>query len=583
LGVGLFGGLAIARAANCPSNPDGIGTHRVMSIDPAEHPLIGTIQYRDTLPLANKEVVLTFDDGPLPPYTNRVLEILAAECVKANYFIIGRMARGYPELLKRIHAEGHVIGTHSENHPLAFNTMQLPAVQREIEQGIASTGAALGKPDAIAPFFRIPGLLRADGVEAYLRSRRLVTWGADIPGDDWKHISASEVVRRTITRLDEKGRGIILLHDIQPATALALPTLLKELNARGYRIVQVRPAGAAAPLVASRAQAPAPTPMPASAWPTAMAPTRPAVAKPTPTPVPPPRPVAATPAAPAQDPAAPATPRSVDVPPQLAVAPANPHSRDVPAHLALVPAHPPRPVEVPQLVRTPTSVAVPERVTPLAVPPIPAAPASPGPVEATPTIVTIPERVTPLAVPPIPAAPTGSSPVEAAPEPAPDAAVVEAPARPGLPAPQSDPVVAQPPLAAPAPAPALPDTAAAANAAAAPVLPEPMLPAPSADSAALGKPLAPQTARPLMPMLKPSHSIETPGKVSVHEPVPPARWPDTDGRLSRAAVILPAPAKPSFDFSLPPLALRMSPEDRVPAVQPTRPQRTPRAIQAAAH
>jgi peptidoglycan/xylan/chitin deacetylase (PgdA/CDA1 family) len=557
-GVGLLGALPSAQAENCPSNPDGIGTHRVMTIDPAAHPLIGTIQYRDTLPLADKEVVLTFDDGPLPPYTNRVLEILAAECVKANYFIIGRMARGYPELLKRIHAEGHVIGTHSENHPLAFHKMQLPAVQREIEQGIASTGAALAKPDAVAPFFRIPGLLRADGVEAYLRSRGLVTWGADIPGDDWKHISASEVVRRTITRLDEKGRGIILLHDIQPATALALPTLLKELKARGYRIVQVKPAGAAAPLVASPAQAPAPTSASARAWPTAMAPTRATAAKPAPTAIPSPRPVAAVPAAPAEPAAlpanprpvgvppqlavAPANPRSPDIPPQLAVAPANRRSPDVPPQLALVPANP-RPVEVPQPVRAPTIVVVPERVTPLAVPPIAAIPASPRPAEAAPT-------------------------------PVPDEAVV-APDRVPLPAPPSDPVVAQPPIAAPATVTTMPETTTAANASAAPVLPEPMLPAPSADSAALARPLTPQTVRPLTPMLKPSHSIETPGKVSVHEPVPAARWPDADGNSSRAAVILPAPARPNFDFPLPPLALRMSisPDDRVPAP----------AIPAAAH
>jgi peptidoglycan-N-acetylglucosamine deacetylase len=105
---------------------------------PREYPLIGTVQYQETLPLNDKEVVLTFDDGPMPPYTNRVLEALAAECVQANYFIVGRMARGYPDLLRRIHAEGHVIGTHSENHPLAFEEMQIGAVQAEIDQGFAS-------------------------------------------------------------------------------------------------------------------------------------------------------------------------------------------------------------------------------------------------------------------------------------------------------------------------------------------------------------------------------------------------------------------------------------------------------------
>jgi peptidoglycan/xylan/chitin deacetylase (PgdA/CDA1 family) len=254
--LALLGDNPAANAAGCPGNPGAMGTSRVLTVDPREYPRLGTMQYPETLPLADKEVVLTFDDGPMPPYTNRVLEVLAQECVKANYFIIGRMARGYPELLRRIHADGHVIGTHSENHPLAFEKMPARAVQQEIEQGIASTARVLGSRDAVAPFFRIPGLLRAETVESYLRSRGMVTWSADVAADDWKHVTASEVVSRSIARLDAKGKGILLLHDIQPATALALPHLLRELKRRGYKIVQVAPASAPA-LVASASQQPA--------------------------------------------------------------------------------------------------------------------------------------------------------------------------------------------------------------------------------------------------------------------------------------------------------------------------------------
>ena len=258
LGFGLLGAIAAANAADCPGNPGAMGTSRVLRIDPREYPLIGTLQYQETLPLNDKEVVLTFDDGPMPPYTNRVLETLAHECVKANFFIVGRMARGYPELLRRIHAEGHVIGTHSENHPLAFEKMPLREVQAEIEQGFASARGALRNPEAVAPFFRFPGLLRADNVEQYLRSRAMVTWSADVVADDWKHISASEVVSRSIARLDARGKGILLLHDIQPATALALPHLLRELKRRGYKIVQVVPAAAPALVAgAPRPQQPA--------------------------------------------------------------------------------------------------------------------------------------------------------------------------------------------------------------------------------------------------------------------------------------------------------------------------------------
>ncbi len=232
---------AKARAADCLGNPNALGTSRVMTIDPRDFPRIGMVQYTRSLPLEDKEVVLTFDDGPLPPYTNRVLDVLAEHCVKANYFLIGRMARGYPDLARRILAEGHTVGTHSENHLLGFDRAPLDTVKKEIEQGIVSVTSVVGKNSAATSFFRIPGFLRRHEVEAYLQSRHLTTWSADVVADDWRHISASEVVRRSIARLDEKGKGILLLHDIQPATALALPELLRELKTKGYRIVHVVP------------------------------------------------------------------------------------------------------------------------------------------------------------------------------------------------------------------------------------------------------------------------------------------------------------------------------------------------------
>src|SRR3954451_10148519 len=128
---------AKARAADC-DYPNALGNSRVMTIDPREFPRIGTVQYTRSLPLEDKEIVLTFDDGPMPPYTNRVLDVLAEHCVKANYSLVGRMARGYPDLARRILAEGHTVGTHSENHLLGFDRAPLNVVKNEIEQGIAS-------------------------------------------------------------------------------------------------------------------------------------------------------------------------------------------------------------------------------------------------------------------------------------------------------------------------------------------------------------------------------------------------------------------------------------------------------------
>jgi peptidoglycan/xylan/chitin deacetylase (PgdA/CDA1 family) len=240
--IALIAATAPAGAGECSSNA--LGTSRTLVVDPTEHPRLGTMQYLETLPLADHEVVLTFDDGPLPPYSTRILDILASECVKATYFLVGRMAQSFPGTVRRIYNEGHTIGTHSQNHPLIFDKMPIARVQQEVDEGIESVSAALGDPRALAPFFRIPGLARANDVEAYLASRSLITWSADFPADDWfRRITPQEITRRALNRIEAKGKGILLLHDIHPATALALPTLLRELKARGYHIVHVVPAG----------------------------------------------------------------------------------------------------------------------------------------------------------------------------------------------------------------------------------------------------------------------------------------------------------------------------------------------------
>ena len=230
-------------AADCPGNPNALGTSRTIVVDPTEHPRIGTMQYPETLPLADHEVVLTFDDGPLPKYSNQVLAILASQCVKATFFTIGSQARFNPEGVRRLIAAGHTVGTHSQNHPLTMNKMPLERVRQEVDDGIASTLAALnGDKSKLAPFFRIPGLMRAEIPEAYLASQGIQVWSADFPADDWRHISPQRVYDLAIQRIEAKHKGILLLHDIQPRTVAALPRILNTLKERGYRIVHVVPA-----------------------------------------------------------------------------------------------------------------------------------------------------------------------------------------------------------------------------------------------------------------------------------------------------------------------------------------------------
>src|SRR6476469_8767078 len=120
LGVLTIGSQA-AIAAECPGHPDALGTSRTLVVDPHEHPRIGTMQYRETLPLKDHEVVLTFDDGPLPKYSNQILEILAAQCVKATFFLVGRQANANPEGVRKVRNAGHTVATHTQNHPGNMN------------------------------------------------------------------------------------------------------------------------------------------------------------------------------------------------------------------------------------------------------------------------------------------------------------------------------------------------------------------------------------------------------------------------------------------------------------------------------
>jgi peptidoglycan-N-acetylglucosamine deacetylase len=258
--IGFFGlfcaAASVAIAADCPGHPNALGTSRTLVVDPREHPRIGVMQYAETLPLADHEVVLTFDDGPLPHNSNQILEILASQCVKATFFEIGRMAQASPEGIRKLRDAGHTIGTHTQDHPLSMNHMSIERARHEIDEGIASVKAALGDSAeaSLTPFFRIPGLLRADNVEQYLAAQGIQIWSADFVADDWRHISSSRVYDLAISRLEAKKRGILLLHDIQARTVAALPRILNELKARGYHIVQVVPATADRPATPTEPQ-----------------------------------------------------------------------------------------------------------------------------------------------------------------------------------------------------------------------------------------------------------------------------------------------------------------------------------------
>ena len=248
----------------CPGNPNALGTSRVLAIDPADFKRLGHMQYPDSLPLQDKEVVITFDDGPLPPYSNQILDILASECVKVTYFLVGEMARAYPAVVRREYEAGHTLGTHSEHHPLHFGELPLERMRSEIDVGISDVAAALGDTKYLAPFFRIPGLDRSNTLEDELAARHLIVFSSDTVADDWRHVTPEQIKSLALSRLMKLGKGILLLHDIHPKTVAALPGILKGLKDNGYRIVQVVPSASYQIAMANK---PPKTPMLASATP----------------------------------------------------------------------------------------------------------------------------------------------------------------------------------------------------------------------------------------------------------------------------------------------------------------------------
>jgi peptidoglycan-N-acetylglucosamine deacetylase len=226
-------------ATNCPGHPDAIGTSRTLVVDPRAHPRIGSMQYPETLPLRDHEVVLTFDDGPIPKNSNQVLQTLADNCVKATFFEIGEQAKANPEGIRKLVAAGHTVGSHSMTHPLTFHKMSEAQAKQQVDDGITWIKAAMTDPNAISPFFRIPGLLRAPPVEAYLETQGIQIWSTDFLADDWHRISPAKVHDLAMSRLHAMGKGILLLHDIQPRTVAALPKILHDMKAEGYHIVHV--------------------------------------------------------------------------------------------------------------------------------------------------------------------------------------------------------------------------------------------------------------------------------------------------------------------------------------------------------
>lgn len=229
-----------AHAADCPRK-DALGTSRVLTVDPQTYPRVGLKSFPQTLPLGDKEVVLTFDDGPFPPTTSKVLAALAAECVQATFFLIGKSAEANPTMVKRIVAEGHSIGNHTWSHKILDRISQSEALQ-DIDHGFAADEMALhGKVNSVpsTPFFRFPGFASTPALLANLQSRGIAVFGADLWASDWNPMTPEQQLQLLTERLEYAGGGIILLHDTKAQTARMLPAFLQYLRRNDYKVVHV--------------------------------------------------------------------------------------------------------------------------------------------------------------------------------------------------------------------------------------------------------------------------------------------------------------------------------------------------------
>jgi peptidoglycan/xylan/chitin deacetylase (PgdA/CDA1 family) len=231
---------AMPAAAKMPcSNPDALGIGRVVEIDTTGGPGFGFEHFKQLDFLRDKEVVLTFDDGPWPENTPSVLKTLANECTTGLFFPIGKHATYYPEILKQVAAAGHTIGSHTWSHATLTNK-KLTEDQRkeEIEKGFSAVKWALGTSPS--PFFRFPALQHPPEMVTYLGTRNIGIFSCDLDSFDFKARNPQQVIDVTMKKLDKLGKGIILMHDFHKHTAEALPALLRKLKEGGYKVVQVK-------------------------------------------------------------------------------------------------------------------------------------------------------------------------------------------------------------------------------------------------------------------------------------------------------------------------------------------------------
>lgn len=246
-------GVNQAEAASCRGG-QGIGTHRTITLNTGGGKRYGKSHGGAQEILKHKEVVLTFDDGPVSGTTPKILHVLDQHCAKATFFMVGTMAKNNPSLARKIANKGHTVGIHSYSHKNLGQQSGANAIS-DVNRSISTIEKAVGRD--VAPFFRFPYLSENRSVNQHLKRLGYGVFAIDVDSLDYKFSNPNSMVNRVMSELNRKGKGIILLHDIQRVTAKGIDQLLKRLDKNGYKIVHIRGRGGkdpSAPVVVASAK-----------------------------------------------------------------------------------------------------------------------------------------------------------------------------------------------------------------------------------------------------------------------------------------------------------------------------------------
>lgn len=225
-----------AQNAAC-HHPDALGTSRILKINTKD--TVGIGHGFPALGLAHREIILTFDDGPMPDTTPQILDTLAKDCIQATFFMIGKRADAHPELVKRVKDAGHSIGSHSYTHR-ELNKLPYEEAAQDIEHGFdAVEKAEFGSVENRPRLVRFPGFKSTPELVDFVHSHDGTVVNTNMSPADWRGQPAPATFDRLKALLDRQDRGIILLHDSQKNTVVLLPMIIAELKARHMRIVHL--------------------------------------------------------------------------------------------------------------------------------------------------------------------------------------------------------------------------------------------------------------------------------------------------------------------------------------------------------